>query len=265
MTNKKILGVYNFLVYLIGCLVSIAFIAIGFIKEEAFKDWAEVFLYVGTGGIGAVVLAYFIELSNNKRDDKNKTQHRSEMLASSKFYLYLLIERMFWAYNRIEIEVLKKRKNENTYKMRLDVFIEKLEKFAKDIDKNSYAFLCSGDDKIISNLLNCTESKIEMFKNQIVLLSDKFRVAEKSEFFSKQEIDELTSVAIVLNDFIYTYSGWATNLYCIKGAFDSLFKIKEFLELKDMMLFYQDKTVSFKVLHNIGISEEDKQNAIELQ
>ncbi|MBR2384954.1 MAG: hypothetical protein IKA99_05060 [Clostridia bacterium] len=64
---KTVLGVTkkNFIIYFFALIVSLVSIALGFILYEGFNIWATVFLSIGTSGVGAVLLAFFIERSNN--------------------------------------------------------------------------------------------------------------------------------------------------------------------------------------------------------
>lgn len=70
----------NFIIYIISFAVSIVFIGLGFISCESFILWATLFMSVGASGIGAVILAFFIERSNNKRDKQELVKNRDVVI-----------------------------------------------------------------------------------------------------------------------------------------------------------------------------------------
>ena len=71
----------NFIIYIISLAVSIVFIGLGFIPCESFSTWATLFMSVGASGIGAVILAFFIERSNNINLQKVKRATRDAIIS----------------------------------------------------------------------------------------------------------------------------------------------------------------------------------------
>lgn len=259
--DKRILGVSarTFWVYLIALVISIGLIALGFIKYCCFATWANMFMSVGESGIGGVFLAYFIELANNKRDDKNKAEYRIELFNSAKLTLNWLIRQMFWAYNRIEIEFLKKRDNGNVYQMQLGTFIDKFGVFADYLD-TQYGYY-DKNKQTIDTMLESVKYKIDSAHRSFASIANKYASIEKSELFSYVEINVLQAIAMELDS---TGSN-AVIAYSIQEAFNDLFVIREFSPLKEMTLYYKNKKVCFDTFKSDAITEEDKKNAIELK
>lgn len=79
---QLILGVSsgNFLVYIISFVVSVVLIGLGFIPCCSFRKWATLLSSVGSGSVSAVILAFFIEWSNNIYSNKIKKKIRSSII-----------------------------------------------------------------------------------------------------------------------------------------------------------------------------------------
>ncbi len=93
---KKILGVdtKNFIIYIIGLFLSIIFISVSFAFGSE-DNWRNVFCGVGASGVGAVVLAYFIDFANIKSGENEIKNKRVILFASLKSNISSSISGMF--------------------------------------------------------------------------------------------------------------------------------------------------------------------------
>ena len=73
------IGRRNFWIYLVGLVVSIILLGIYFIDYQ--NQWCILSCSVGASGIGAVILAFFIEDSNNRKVAHEKQKTRDELIS----------------------------------------------------------------------------------------------------------------------------------------------------------------------------------------
>ena len=195
MNNKKILGVYNFWVYLIGCFLSLGFIGLGFIKEQGFVVWAEICLYIGTSGIGAVVLAYFIEFSNNKIQDKKIQEFRKNQLCGLLSNLTFILNRTAWYFVRC-FSVLDKNYSATQYyvlgyKELWGIFGELYKKYNnlmanEAINDKTYNEISSYNKHIVSyyrNAINTIANINKQFFENIIEINE-FKMLENLKFYA---------------------------------------------------------------------------------
>jgi len=91
--NRFFIGIGNFIKnikYSIPLFFSIILIGLFFINKES--PWCIVSCSIGASLFGAILLAYFIELSNNRRQQKEILEFRKEKLSIINFYLSRILE-----------------------------------------------------------------------------------------------------------------------------------------------------------------------------
>ena len=244
MNNKKILGVYNFWVYLIGCFLSLGFIGLGFIKEQGFVVWAEIFLYIGTSGIGAVVLAYFIEFSNNKIQDKKIQEFRKNQLCGLLSNLTFILNRTAWYFVRC-FSVLDKNYSATQYyvlgyKELWGIFGELYKKYNnlmanEAINDKTYNEISSYNKHIVSYYRNAI--------NTIANINSSIVFFESQGYFSHIETDILKASENLLN---LIFDDGTMIYEDFKQFFENIIEINEFKMLENLKFYAYNNRIEYE-------------------
>ena len=234
----------NWLVYLIASIVSLGFIGLGFIQSKCFSAWATVFLSVGTSGIGAVALAFFIELSNNKIQDKKIQEFRKNQLSGLLSNLKFLFNRTVW-YFIICFSILDKNYSSTqhyviNYQNLWEKFGE-LHKKYNDLLSNETLNEKSHNEisKINKNIVPRYKSTI----NTLSTINSSIVFFESQGYFSHEEVVSLQLVENLLNSIFDD----GTMIYeDFNQVFENIIEIKEFEELKNLKIYSFDRHVEYE-------------------
>ena len=216
---KKILGVKigNFIIYIIGVMVSSLLIGLYFIDHN--KPGWILCCSIGASGIGAVLLAYFIDLGANQRENKILKRY----IDSLKFTLAR-------GYCEI-INCIQKQYTKTIYSNETklsDVLNEKFE-----------------------NLLRQTQNKYPIYKNkQIIDISQD----EKSFVNSLKFQSRMGNLAIEINDIFSHRYEFISNGYFDKREIDSLWIMNlQLIEIQSCERAYEilNHLLEFYALDNI--------------
>lgn len=104
----------NLIIYIIACIVSLICIGLFFIDKDS--AWCILSCSIGASGIGAVVLALTLEISNNKiKEDQDIKKERSRILKYSDNLKYFISKYIYY-FNALSLD-LGDRGNINTEEM----------------------------------------------------------------------------------------------------------------------------------------------------
>lgn len=242
----KMLGVdrRNFIVYFITFIVSVVLIGLSFINPSLY-GWT-LCSSLGTGGLGSVLVAYFIDLSANKREKDILNKYVKNLKIS-------LVRGYCDILNTLQ-EISKKRLYKEKINMS-EALGERFEFMLRDFqDKypmykdNKLINLSFDEDKFVKGLkFSCRMGKLQI--DILDICNHRFEFVNYG-FFEEREIDSLRMMQIQLN-----------NIQECERAYEVISCILEFyawnltkLKLTDYFLEYNKSRKKYEV--------KDKQNKV---
>lgn len=242
----KILGVdkRNFIVYILTFIISGILIGLSFINTELY-GWS-LCSSLGTGGLGSVLVAYFIDLSANKRE--------KEILNKYLKNLKISLARGYCAILNSLQKVSKKRLYKEKTNL-AEVLGEKFERLLRDFQdkypmykENELIKLTINEDRFTRGLkFSCRMGKLQI--DILDICNHRFEFVNYG-FFEEREIDSLRMMQIQLN-----------NIQECERAYEVLTCILEFyawnlekLKLSDYYLEFNKSRKKYEV--------KDKQNKV---
>lgn len=223
---KKILGVSkgNFWIYIVGLVVGFLFICLYFINPE--NAFLTVLMSVGASLVGAIILAYFIERSNNYGQQQNKEEVRRTKTLFLLRQAEFVFERTVWYYFRILFDVLHREKDkEKCHEVDYKALWEELkiasnEIFNKFNANDEYSF----EDYTTYQQLN--EIIVGYYKSLIVYVEDiekDIGVFEATGYFSHQETQTISAIKNLLSSI--NISNYSLLDDAFKGVFDFIMEL----------------------------------------
>lgn len=198
---KKILGVSkgSFWIYLVGLILSGVSIRVYFIEPE--NCVLTVLMSIGASLVGAIVLAYFIELSNNKVQQKNKDEVRRTKTILLLRQAGFVFERTVWYYFRLLFDVLHKENKDKCHRITYQELWEELSRVSQEIfnqfnANEEYSF----EDYTAYQQLN--EIIVGYYKSLIVYVEDiekDIGVFEAAGYFSHEETNTISAIKNLLS------------------------------------------------------------------
>lgn len=244
--NKKHLhsNSSNCLVYLISFIVSGILIILGLIMRQCCKDFAEICLYIGTSGIGAVALAFFIELSNNKIHDKKIQEFRKNQLCGLLSNLKFLLNRTAWYFVRC-FSILDK--NYSTTQFYVLNYQDLWEKFG-ELNKK-YNDLLSNEmlnEKSYNEISTINKNIVSYYKstiNTLSIINSSIVFFESQGYFNHEEVLSLQLAENLLNSIFDD----GTMIYDdFNQVFENIIEIKEFEGLKNLRIYSYNRHVEYE-------------------
>ena len=193
---KKILGVSkgNFWIYIVGLVVSGGLIGVYFIEPE--NCVLTVLMSIGASLVGAIVLAYFIELSNNKVQQKNKDEVRRTKTILLLRQAGFVFERTIWYYFRLLFDVLHKENKDKCHEIYYKELWEELTLASKEV----FNRFNQGDEYSIEDYVKYqqfNEIIVGYYKSLMVYVEDiekDIGVFEAVGYFSHEEAKTISAI-----------------------------------------------------------------------
>lgn len=161
----------NFIIYIVALVISIACIGIGFIEDPCFETWATVFISIGTSEFGAVLLAFFIERSNNKRQRMRIKAFRKNQIKKFLFDLKFVLNRTVWYFMK-SFSLLDRSYSANQYYV---LSYDEIWKRYKDLN-DKYNILLSDNNffygKIKDTIYNITNNIVSYYRTLLDSVKD---------------------------------------------------------------------------------------------
>ncbi len=252
----------NFWIYLIGFILSFLFLGLYFIAPQS--PWCTISVSVGASGIGAVILAGFIEWSNKKTRDESRKAIRLSKLYLMDFFATRLLERLVFGYFRKREKIFNARDKKTCYRITFD-------ELWKELHEQEYylGMLRMTEDTSLPDSLQATDKEIckicESFSKYLGSNIAEFITFEAAGYFNDSEISSLRSVKWLIQYVYQNEDGLDEN--GLKHIFDCLTEIEEFGYLKTIVFYYKDRKVdciSSKKMTSkeFYFSEEERNNAV---
>ena len=246
--KKCLIKIWNFCkkhgVYLLFLLGSILFIHLGRVMHIRCDFYADVFLYVGTGGVSAVALAFFIELSNNKIQNKKIQEFRKNQLCGLLSNLTFILNRTAWYFIRC-FSVLDKNYSATQYYVL--GYKELWETFGELYKK--YNNLMANDainDKTYNEISKYNKHIISYYRNAInttAIINSSIVFFESQGYFSHTETDILKSSENLLN---LIFDDGTMIYEDFKQFFDNIIEINEFKVLENLKFYAYNNRIEYE-------------------
>lgn len=243
---KKILGVSkgNFWIYVVGLIISGVLIGVYFINPE--NAFLTVLMSVGASLVGAILLAYFIERSNNFVQEKNKEEVRNTKTLLLLRQAGFVFERTIWYYFRIWFDVLHKENKDKCHRISYHELWEELTLASKEIfDKFNQGNEYSLKDYTTYQQFN--EIIVGYYKSLMVYVEDiekDIGVFEAAGYFSHEETKTISAIKKWLGTI--NVSNDSLLVDDIKGLFDLIIdlRIEETSSIQYLPYYWKDGEVA---------------------
>lgn len=256
-TNKR-----NLIIYIVGLAVSILLLGLYFINPQS--PWCTIFVSVGASGIGAVILACFIEWSNEKTRYENRQDIRK-----TKFHLVVvlatrLLERLAFCYFKRKENIFSVRDRETCYRIAYDEFWDELYKQEEYLEQ-----LLLADTAPLIAPIRLPDKEIrrlcESFSNFIDARIPEFITFEAAGYFSDEEISALEGAGT--HSYFVRHNEDILDVEELKEIFSTLTQIREFEFLKTTVFYYKGRRIEYfssqkQTVKDLKFSEEDIKNSI---
>ena len=230
----------NIIIYILGLLLSFALLGLYFINPQ--NPWCTIFVSVGASGIGAVILAWLIEWSNEKTRAESRKAIRLSKLYLVDFFAIRLLERLVFGCFRKREKIFNARDKKTCYRITFDELWKELHEQEYYLD-----LLRMTVDTSLPDSLQATDKEIckicESFSKYLDSNIAEFITFEAAGYFSDSEISSLRSVKWLIQYVYQNEDGLDEN--GLKHIFDCLTEFKEFDYLKTMVFYYKDRKVDY--------------------
>lgn len=252
----------NLWIYAIGLVLSLVLLGLYFINPQ--NPWCTISVSVGASGIGAVILAWLIEWSNEKTRRESRKAIRLSKLYLVDFFATRLLDRLVFGYFRKREKIFNARDKTTCYRITFD-------ELWKELHEQEYYLnlLRMTEDTSLPDSLQATDEEIckicESFSKYLDSNIAEFITFEAAGYFNDSEISSLRSVKWLIQYVYQNEDGLDEN--GLKHIFDCLTEIKEFEYLKTMVFYYKNRKVDCisskkKASKEFYCSEEDRNNAV---
>ena len=189
---KKIMGIRqaNFVIYVVGFIISASLIGLYFIKPCL--PILIVFCSIGASGIGAVLLAYFIDLSNEFRNEKNKQELTRKIFSLLIFFFDEYINETKKCIEKIYSIIGKQKIDIDNY--------EELKNFVNDIILEYYLQENEKTVKLSNILLNLENILLQINKIISDIISN-FIIIFQLDILDNKKIELLKTIGTEI-DFV---------------------------------------------------------------
>lgn len=252
----------NLIIYGVGLLISVLLLGLYFINPQ--NPWCTISVSVGASGIGAVILAWLIEWSN----EKTRAEHRKTVRIAKFHWLdynaIRLLERIVFSYFKKRENIFKSRDKDVCYKITFDEIWNELYKQEEYIE----SLLPIENQKVLSAVKstdNELRRRCKNFTNHVSNRLSELITFEAVGFFDSREIELLREAGALSWQVVDCEESLAVEE--LEALFKSLADIKEFKYLKTIVFYYKGRKVDYlssqkMVLKESYFSEEDRKNAV---
>lgn len=244
----------NRVIYGIGLAISIVLVVLYFICPE--NPWCVVSCSVGASGIGAVILACFIEWSNEKTRAENRKNVRATKLSSPKFIATYLLESCVTCYFRKRDKLLSISRSEECHKITFDELWTEIQNQDRFIEHTQDTKLI----KSIEGLDSALRRRCELSAKRIDEYLFEMKMFEAEGYFNNEEVKCLSFASQCISDAICIEE--SLDMESLKMAFDSLLGIEEFQSLKSATFYYKNRKTEYTYSEKSWLTEDDKKSAI---
>lgn len=252
----------NLWIYAIGLVLSLALLGLYFINPQ--NPWCTISVSVGASGIGAVILAWLIEWSN----EKTRAEHRKSV-RMAKFYLVdvkatRLLERLALCYFKRRENIFSVRDRQTCYRITYDEFWDELYSQEEYLEQ-----LLLADTAPLIATIRMPDNQIrrlcESFSKFIDARITEFITFEAAGYFNDDEISALENAGT--SSYFARHNEECLDVEELKAVFDTLTQIKEFEFLKTTVFYCKNRRVEYlsskkRTIKDPKFSEEDRKNAV---
>lgn len=262
----KYISFANFIIYSVGLLISFAFLGVYFINPE--NHILVVLMSIGASLIGAIVLAFSIEWSNQKNVEKHKSAVRMNQLRSLMYRLNFVLNRTAWLFFEVK-KLTDKALNQETIEDDKVYFItfENLWVGLKNLitiyeftffDNDTYAPTVTKIDKITQNAIDSYHNIFDYASE----VSDSMKTFEATGYFTSNETEAIktvvTTLTILFRNDHFIYQG-------VDLMFSNLSQIQEFAYFNECKFYYKNgEVVEQKQIAKLQLTQEKISTAIEI-
>lgn len=231
--NKK-----NLVIYIFGLAISLLLLRLYFIAPDS--PWCIVSCSIGASGIGAVILAFFIEWSNEESKEENKKAIRASKLYSIKTKAIRLLERIALYYFNKRAELIGEGRKVSCHKISYSELWKEL------LEQEKYCE--SLNDIDLEEIMQSTLSTEKSVRRNARSLADhishklsEIKMFEAVGYFNSSESGMLADAGFSCYE--AAYSSDELDIEGLEITYSYLTKIKELEFIKDITIYCKGKYV----------------------
>lgn len=228
----------NLVIYILGLAISLLLLGLYFIAPDS--PWCIVSCSIGASGIGAVVLAYFIEWSNEKTKEENKRAIRASKLYSIETKAIRLLERIALYYFKKRAELIGEGRKVNCHKISYSELWRELfeqEKYCESLNNIDL-------EEVTQSTLSSEKSIRRNARSMADHISHKLseiKMFEAVGYFNSSESGLLADAGFSCYEAAYTSD--ELDIEGLEMTYSYLTEIKELEFIKDIIIYCKGRYV----------------------
>lgn len=242
---RKIVGVSksNFYIYLIGTIISVVLIGLYFISPNC--SWYILSCSIGASGVGACILAYLVERSNNKLAELKANKIKSQSLHNLSNSIILFVASFIKSYFMVRERISEDITNSESIKLSN---LNEISNYFINLENATIINGADNYDDIIKNTIakvsNNIDHSFDQLKNMLTHIENNQLFYTYNEIFTFEEFETLNNAYGNLKIIEYAGESECRKFIALANAYLKLFELKEFKKLKDCSALYCNNILS---------------------